>query len=77
MWEENSDVLVWLIYIGGAFAPTGYIRSGYVSLLRSNQDSRFKGRYRTWPEVLGVVSQFIWSENAFLSQVKAFWEEAS
>lgn len=77
VWDENPNVLVWLLYIGGAFAPTGDIRSGYMALLRSNQDSRFKDRYGTWPEVLSVLAQFIWSENAFRSQVKAFWGEVS
>ena len=75
VWDDYPDVLVWLLYIGGAFAPTGDVRAAYTALLRSNQTSRFIGRYGTWEDVLKALTQFVWSNNAFLLQVKAFWEE--
>ncbi|MCJ1223713.1 hypothetical protein MMC12_000356 [Toensbergia leucococca] len=75
IWDDHSDLLFWLLYIGGAFVPTGNIRSEYVVLLRSNNAVRFRRLYRSWPELLEILKQFIWSEKAFMSQVKALWEE--
>ncbi|KAL4812298.1 hypothetical protein BDW67DRAFT_178855 [Aspergillus spinulosporus] len=68
--DSNSDLLVWLLYIGGAFAPTGEIRSGYLGLLAHNS-------YFSWPEIHERMSQFIWSDYAFLAPVKALWLEVS
>ncbi|KAF2790979.1 hypothetical protein K505DRAFT_377130 [Melanomma pulvis-pyrius CBS 109.77] len=75
-WDDHPDLLLWILYIGGAFAPTGFVRSDYVILLRSNNASRFGDVYRSWPEQLEILKQFIWSDNAFMSQFKALWEEA-
>ncbi|KGO67357.1 hypothetical protein PEX1_024430 [Penicillium expansum] len=72
--NDSPDLLAWLLHIGGAFAPVGTIRQGYVRLLHLNH-SRFRWLYTSWPELLVILKQFIWSDKAFLSQVKAFWEE--
>ncbi|KAK2812212.1 hypothetical protein FQN50_001570 [Emmonsiellopsis sp. PD_5] len=77
IWDDHADLLLWLLYIGGAFAPTGAVRSNYISLLRWNNASRFQGLYSSWPELLGILKQFIWSDEAFMSPVKALWEEIS
>jgi len=68
-------LLLWLLYIGGAFAPAGTVRSDYVLLLRSNNAARFGDLYKSWPELLEILKQFTWSEKAFMSQFKALWEE--
>ena len=75
IWDDHPDLLLWLLYIGGAFAPTGVVRSDYIVLLRSNNAARFGDLYRSWPELLEILKQFIWSEKAFMSQVEALWEE--
>ncbi|KAJ5504902.1 hypothetical protein N7463_007776 [Penicillium fimorum] len=75
-WEDSPDLLAWLLHIGGAFAPVGTIRQGYVQLLQLNH-TRFRWLYKSWPKLLVILKQFIWSDKAFLSQVKAFWEENS
>ena len=77
MWDDHLDLLLWLLYIGGAFAPTGTIRSSYVTLLRGNITFRLGGLHGSWPEVLGTLKQFIWSDDAFTSHVKVLWEEVS
>jgi hypothetical protein len=74
VWDDSPDLLAWLLHIGGAFAPAGTIRQGYVELLHLNH-SRFRWLYTSWSELLAVLKRFIWSDKAFLSQVKAFWEE--
>jgi hypothetical protein len=76
IWDDHPKLLIWLLYIGGAFAPTGKVRSSYVVLLHSNNGPRFGDINKSWPEVLGILKQFIWSEKAFMSQVRAFWESA-
>ncbi|KAK8041109.1 hypothetical protein PG994_014116 [Apiospora phragmitis] len=75
LWDDDPDLLLWTIYIGGTFAPRGTVRSSYVALLRSNHAARFKGLYTSWPGTLGVLKQFVWSDGAFLVQVRAFWDE--
>ncbi|KAF2965037.1 hypothetical protein GQX73_g8540 [Xylaria multiplex] len=74
IWDSHLELLLWLLYSGGAFAPTGIARSSYITLLRLN-DWRFGEMYKSWPELLGILEQFIWSEGAFMSQVKALWIE--
>jgi hypothetical protein len=75
VWDDHADLLLWLLCIGGAFAPAKKVRLIYVTLLRSNYATRFGERYSSWPEVLGVLKQFTWSDKAFISEVKALWEE--
>ncbi|KAK8047551.1 hypothetical protein PG996_015615 [Apiospora saccharicola] len=75
LWDEDPDLLLWLLYIGGTFAPRGSVRSSYLGLLRSNHATRFKGLYESLAESLEVLKQFIWSDVAFLSHVEAFWGE--
>ncbi|KAK2799870.1 hypothetical protein FQN51_006471 [Onygenales sp. PD_10] len=77
IWDDHADLLLWLLYIGGAFALTGAVRSNYISLLHWNYASRFQGLYNSWPELLGILRHFIWSDDAFMSPVKALWEEIS
>jgi hypothetical protein len=75
IWDDHPDLLLWLLYIGGAFAPTGVVRSNYVMLLRSNNATRFRNFGRSWPELLEILKQFTWSERAFMLPVKALWKE--
>ncbi|KAJ5523743.1 N-ethylmaleimide reductase [Penicillium frequentans] len=75
IWDGRPGLLAWLLHIGGSFAPLGTIRSEYVALLQINRRTRLRGLYTSWPELLEILKQFIWSDKAFMSQVKAFWEE--
>ncbi|KAL4861338.1 hypothetical protein BDV12DRAFT_69636 [Aspergillus spectabilis] len=76
IWDSHPELLLWLLYIGGAFAPPGTIRLGYIGLLRSNNATRFESSYQSWPKLLEILKLFIWSEKAFLVAVRGFWEEA-
>ncbi|KAJ5689261.1 N-ethylmaleimide reductase [Penicillium macrosclerotiorum] len=75
-WKDNPGLIAWLLHIGGAFSPAGAIRSSYLKLLHLNRSTVLKDLYSSWSELLKVLEQFIWSEKAFSSQVKAFWEES-
>ncbi|KAF2476210.1 putative N-ethylmaleimide reductase [Lindgomyces ingoldianus] len=68
VWDDRLDLLAWLLHIGGAFSPTGTIRSNYVVLLHLNRSTRLRGLYTSWLELLTILKQFIWSEKAFMSQ---------
>lgn len=77
IWDDHPGLLAWMLYIGGAFAPVGTIRSDYVALLHENRKTRLRDLDTSWPELLETLKQFIWSEKAFALQVEAFWEETS
>lgn len=76
IWNDSPELLIWLLHIGGAFAPAGTIRTAYQDLLHLNMSTRFRGMYTSWTELCDILQQFIWSEKAFMSQLKAFWEES-
>ncbi|KAJ5294173.1 N-ethylmaleimide reductase [Penicillium antarcticum] len=76
LWDDWPELLAWLLHIGGAFAPTGNIRSAYLALLHLNRNTRLENLYSSWPSLLEILKQFIWSEKAFEAQVKAFYEES-
>jgi hypothetical protein len=75
VWDEHSELLSRLLYIGGAFAPSRPTRSAYLALLRLNHGRRLKGLCSSWAELLGILRQFIWSRDSFSAQVQAFLEE--
>ncbi|KAL4982733.1 hypothetical protein BDW68DRAFT_50099 [Aspergillus falconensis] len=77
VWDEDPDLRLWLLYIGGAFAPIGPIRFGYLDLLRPNNATILAKTYCSWPELYDVMKQFIWSDKAFMAPVRALWQEAS
>jgi len=70
-------MLAWLLHMGGAFAPDGPVRFNYLVLFHINRDTKLKGLYSNWTELLEILKQFVWSEKAFMSQVRGFWEEIS
>ncbi|KAL3457526.1 hypothetical protein BJX64DRAFT_16493 [Aspergillus heterothallicus] len=72
IWARHADLLVWLLHIGGAFAPMGTVRSGYLDLLRSHNASS----PHSWPELHTILKQFIWSDKAFVVPVRALWEQS-
>ncbi|KAL3479278.1 hypothetical protein BJX99DRAFT_268676 [Aspergillus californicus] len=77
IWTQHPDLLIWLLYIGGAFAPRGPIRDGYINLLRScsNNGARLGALYRSWSELLAILRRFIWSDRGILGPVRGVWEE--
>jgi len=75
VWDDHPDLLVWLVLIGGAFAPTKQIKQGYVAILALDHDSKYKSLYATWQLTKDVLEDFIWSPNAFEEPVKRFWGE--
>ena len=71
MWDEDTDLLLWLVYMGGAFAPTGPVRSGYIALLQSEK----YGVANSWMQTYEILRDFIWSDAAFRTEVRKVWEE--
>lgn len=75
VWDGHCELLTWLLYIGGAFAPAGPVRLGYITLAQHDYYSRLAHLNYSWSSTVEVMKQFIWSEKAFESQVATFWEE--
>lgn len=76
VWDEHADLLLWLICIGGVFAPAGPVRSGYTALLRSTGFER-PSQHCSSSDTNEILNQFIWSDLAFESAVRKFLEESS
>lgn len=75
IWDQHSDMLLWLLYIGGTFASPGSVRSRYIDLLRANMIARFSMIYSTPSRILEILRQFIWSDVAFSPDASRLWEE--
>lgn len=73
-WDDHPDLLLWLVYMGGAFLPNGSTRTTFVILLK--QKDLFGDFYNSWEEVRQILKQFVWSESAYAPKLKAFWEES-
>ncbi|CEI63545.1 hypothetical protein FVEN_g6676 [Fusarium venenatum] len=76
VWDEHADLLLWLIYMGGAFSPRGPVRSNYINMLRSAMSERY-GVLQSWTETYEILRDFLWSDVAFRIEVRKLWEEAS
>jgi hypothetical protein len=75
-WNDDPDLLVWMLYLGGSFSARGPIRSAYKQLLQSNYESRrFVQRHGSPADVIEVMRQFIWSDKSYRSQFEEFWTE--
>ncbi|KAB5576242.1 hypothetical protein GE09DRAFT_619527 [Coniochaeta sp. 2T2.1] len=76
LWDDHPELLLWLLYIGGAFTEKPNERSGYIALLRSNNRTRFGDLNSSWSRLLEILKQFIWSKRAFARPVELLWVEA-
>ncbi|KAL4796660.1 hypothetical protein BDV19DRAFT_79417 [Aspergillus venezuelensis] len=72
--EPNPDLITWLFYIGGAFAPPGPVRSGYLHMIQMSSST---ADHCSWAELHKVMKQFIWADEAFSRPVRAFWMDLS
>jgi hypothetical protein len=75
VWNEHTDLLLWLVYMGGAFSPTGPVRSSYIALLRSTMSEKY-GALKPWTQTYEILRDFLWSDVAFRTEVRKLWEEA-
>ncbi|KAL4968088.1 uncharacterized protein BDV14DRAFT_168252 [Aspergillus stella-maris] len=72
--DPDPALVTWLLYIGGAFAPPGPVRSGYLRMIQMRSST---ADHCSWSDLHKVLEQFIWAEEAFLRPVRAFWMEVS
>jgi hypothetical protein len=75
IWDENFDLLLWLLFIGGTFVSPGSLRSKYVGLLRRNIATKFPMISDARSRTLEIMRKFIWSDFAFASEASNLWEE--
>jgi hypothetical protein len=75
IWDDNSDLLLWLLFIGGTFVPPGSLRSKYVCLLRRSMATKFPMISDVRSRTLEIMRKFIWSDFAFASEASNLWGE--
>ncbi|KAL7959277.1 hypothetical protein V8C34DRAFT_313430 [Trichoderma compactum] len=75
MGDEYSELLLWLLYVGGTFASPGLVRSTFVNLLRSKINTWFRGIENSHSKIFGIMRKFIWSDFAFFSKASSLWEK--
>ncbi|KAH6991320.1 hypothetical protein BKA56DRAFT_473886 [Ilyonectria sp. MPI-CAGE-AT-0026] len=73
-WNDDPELVIWMLHMGGSFSPKGTIRSEFKTLLK-NHASRFSGMYGSSAKLIEVMKPFIWSEKAYRAQVEEFWKE--
>jgi hypothetical protein len=73
VWDVHVDLLAWILFLGGAFAPFGPVREGYIDLIRGAHSARLAGLIQSWNALEETFKTFIWSEVAFSPVCKAFW----
>jgi hypothetical protein len=73
LWEPAPDLLLWALFIGGAFADEAG-RGEYVRMLRYCRLNGSLGPWwESWEETEGILKGFIWLERVFLGPCKALW----
>ncbi len=75
VWADDPDLLLWLLYTGGAYLPAGPTRSSYVAFLKRKYPYKPGDSHSLLPGVVQVLRQFIWSEEAFSRQIQNLWAE--
>lgn len=75
LWNNDPDLLIWILHIGGSFSPKGTVRSEYKTILQITHASRLRERYNSFAELIQILEQFVWSERAFGAQFEEFWNE--
>lgn len=76
IWHSHDDLLLWLVCIGGGLIPEGQLRMQYIGFVRESSCGRhFTKKNVPWDSIQGILQQFLWSDKAFLSPIKRFWEE--
>ena len=74
-WDGHEDLLAWLLYVGGAFAPEGPMRSDYMALIQQKHQYLLAPYIGVWQDLIETLEMFIWSSKGFEFQVEVFWTQ--
>jgi hypothetical protein len=72
MWEDKAELLMWLLFQGGAVATEEGTRNWYISHLVSC--FRHSG-LQTWNDVIGLLGRFLWVSLELEKHCKPLWYE--
>lgn len=74
-WDEHIDLLLWVLFLGGSYAPKqAPMRGTYVTLIADT--CAFLGPLgETWEQVEGFLATFVWETNVFGARGKVLWNE--
>jgi hypothetical protein len=75
MWFLWSELLTWLLYIGGAFATVRRTRVHYIALILGTYRSEVHEAHKSWETLEELMKTFVWSKTAMGEKVRKFWDE--
>ncbi|KAF2729389.1 hypothetical protein EJ04DRAFT_502503 [Polyplosphaeria fusca] len=75
MWFLWSELLTWLLYIGGAFATDKKIRVHFIASILGTYRNEVHELHKSWESLEELLMTFIWSRNAMSEKVRQFWDE--
>jgi hypothetical protein len=73
-WDSHSDILLWLLNVGAAFAPDAEVRLGFAGLWYGSHRTRLRPLSGSWEEIEGYLRKFIYSEAIHWPRCAAFYE---
>lgn len=74
VWEDNVDLILWIIFVGGAFAEDPKLKSKYVTMVLT---TALNGSWRSsWEDTKEILRTFIWLE-VFEAPFQRLWEDMS
>jgi hypothetical protein len=74
-WNGKEELLLWLVCMGGAFAPRGILRSEYSVLMNGAYHERLLPLTDAWESVESCLKMFFWSGKMFGEPCKVYWAE--
>lgn len=73
-WDDHSDLLLWLLNIGAAFATDAQVRLGFAGLWHGTHRARLESVSHSWDEIEEQLKSFIWSDVVYAPRCGAFWK---
>lgn len=81
-WDDNVELLRWVVLTGACFAFSTSVRAEYATLLKERIPRRFSSTrenqfLQPLPDLSRSLGQFVWSEGAFSAYVGDFWAKGA
>ena len=74
-WDAFPQLLLWLLFVGGAFSERKLVRLQFAALILGSYRNRIAGLHGSWEETREILEQFVWSKRTLSVYFQTFWEE--
>ncbi|KAF1994212.1 hypothetical protein P154DRAFT_527224 [Amniculicola lignicola CBS 123094] len=74
-WEDHPELLLWLLYVGGAFADNWRTQLKFSTLALNLYRDVVEDLHRDWHLTRETMMTFVWSQHAMERKVREFWDE--